>query len=221
MIRMADVYERLNEADAHTATLSKLLRGIRGPEAETKAQNSVIMVIDEQQVEADRYRPTSDSVEQNANGRGCNNPQTIVSKYVPTEVNEMFQYTDIPNSNVFYNAKVVAFEDKFISIVHTGKMDSKYGKGRINIKATEFRPPPAAIRKRKKRTQFKRKHTRLSKPTMQKNNDAYIPPSTMIPPGNSERMHFVLNRPPSRQSAVNCMLQLDKAAILETTWRHR
>ena len=214
---MSDVYELLNEADAHTATLSDLLRGIRSFEDEKKTLDGVVMVIDKQKAEADRYQPATDSVEYNANNRGHDSPQTIGSKYVPTEINEKFQYTNIPNSNVFYNAKVVAFEDTFISIVHIGKIDCKYGKGRINIETTKFRPPLATIRKRKKRGQFEQKHSRPSKSTMQNKDDAYIPPSTMTLPGNSERMHFVMNRPSSRQSAVRCMLQLDKADRLEPT----
>lgn len=212
---MEDVYKRLEEANQHTAKLSELFRGIRDiekNEGDEKKEEKTRLVVAQRQ-----NNPfTSDLVENNEHDQFRDSSYNSVSKYIPTKINEKFQYTVIPKSkNGFYNAKVVSVEHKFINIVHIGTRDSKYGYDRINIDNTEFRPHrPLATGKNSKR---KKKDTK--RPTsMQKDkdNEAYIPPSTMIQPGNNERMHFVLNRPPSRRSAVDCMMRLGKFALMDT-----
>lgn len=104
------------------------------------------------------------------------------STYVPSCVGEAFRYTDIPGSGCMYNARVVAIRGDQIDIRHTGR-DIKYGRYTLSVPHIEF--------------------ARCE--TSDPDDDEYVPPQALAPVTDEERMDFVLGRPPTRDSAVECM----------------
>ena len=115
-------------------------------------------------------------------------PSPAGSMYVPSRVGESFRYTDLPGSGCMYNAQVVAIRGDEMDIRHTGR-DIKYGRYTLSIPHVEFEP-----------------HTKI--PIADPQDDEYVPSHTHSLASEKERMCFLLDRPPTRGSAVECMKRI-------------
>ena len=71
-------------------------------------------------------------------------------QYVPTTVGETFKYTDIPDSNSFYTAQLLALRNDgaTMDIKHIG-IDKKYGRSTIEVAEMQFVEWCPAYKRRK------------------------------------------------------------------------
>lgn len=114
-------------------------------------------------------------------------PSPMGSSYVPSRVGEAFRYTDLPGSGCMYHARVVAIRGDQMDIRHTGR-DIKYGRYTLSVPHVEFERcdgVPAADP-----------------------DGEYVPPHALAPVTDEERMDFVIGRPPTRGSAVECLKRI-------------
>lgn len=72
------------------------------------------------------------------------------AQYVPTTVGETFKYTDIPDSNSFYAAQLLALRNDgaTLDIKHIG-IDKKYGRSTIEVAEMQFVEWCPAYKRRK------------------------------------------------------------------------
>lgn len=142
-----DVYACLEEVNTHIqsilpACFGKLAQSLQSAGSELQAHQQVLRVASAVRSDCARFVQQcvdiTDIMDIVDATKGWLPLATQEFAYVPTKVGEAFKYTDIPGSNNFYKAEVVAIlGDHKMNIKHV-TTDKKYGYCTIDMLEIEF-----------------------------------------------------------------------------------